>query len=102
MSSTWKVTFRAVKLAAKMEKVALFSEEPVLLAVSLYVMIVEALPAPCSVMKGFVAGIDTFSLQYKVIIHPSHCNTRIFPPKADSQPIPTQSNFSYTKISTTV
>lgn len=42
----WKVTFRAVKLAANTVKVALFMVEPVLLAVSLYEIIVLFLPAP--------------------------------------------------------
>jgi len=55
--------FLAVKLAANTVMVALFTVEPVLLFVSLYVIIVVFLPAPCNVMKGFVDGIDTFSLQ---------------------------------------
>lgn len=45
-ASTRNVRFRAVKLSAYTETEALFVVEPVLLAVSLYVMIVESLPVP--------------------------------------------------------
>ena len=69
VGTTLKVMFRAMKLAASTEKVALLMVEPVLLAVSLYVIIVESLPSPWRVMYGLVAGIDTFSLSNRQTVN---------------------------------
>ena len=67
LARTWKVMFRAVKYAASTEMVALLDVDPVTLAVSLCVIIVMSIPAPWSVMWGFVAGIVSFSLQLHTI-----------------------------------